>query len=404
MKTGYGLKWGPFELMDVVGPAWVAGKLAEEGRSVPPLLQQVGEGTFYKVEDGERFFMLGDGSYQAIVRPEGVLLLSDIKRRSEPVLRSSAASVWDLGDGVLCFEFTTYANSLDDSVMAILNKTIALIEKDEAWKALVIHNEGRNFSVGANLGIALFASNIAAWPQVQGGIKGGQDTFMKLRFSGFPVVSAPSGVAVGGGCEILMHSDAVQAHAETYTGLVEVGVGVLPGWGGCKEMIRRHSANKRSARGPMPALVKAFELIGTGQVAKSAMEAQRDMLIINEADSITFNKERVLFDAKQRALAMVEGYEPPEEATFRLPGATGRAAIDMALHDFHLKGMATDHDMTVGRAVGQVLTGEDTDVTEELTERDLLKLEQKYFIKMLKEPKSLARMEHMLNTNKPLRN
>ena len=154
----------------------------------------------------------------------------------------------------------------------------------------------------------------------------------------------------------------------------------------------------------MPALVKAFELIGTGQVAKSAMEAQRDMLIINEADSITFNKKRVLYDAKQRALAMVEGYEPPEEATFRLPGATGRAAIDMALHDFHLKGMATGHDVTVGRAVGQVLTGEDTDVTEELTERDLLKLEQKYFIKMLKEPKSLARMEHMLNTNKPLRN
>ena len=404
MKAGYGFKWGPFELMDVVGPAWVAGKLAEEGRSVPPLLQQVGDGTFYKVEDGERFFMAGEGSYQAVVRPEGVLLLSDIKRRSEPVLRSGAASVWDLGDGVLCFEFTTYANSLDDGVMAMLNKTIALIDKDEAWKALVIHNEGRNFSVGANLGIALFASNLAAWPQVQGAIKGGQDTYMKLRFSGFPVVSAPSGIAVGGGCEILMHSDAVQAHAETYTGLVEVGVGVPPGRGGCKEMIRRHSANKRGARGPMPALVKAFELIGTGQVAKSAMEAQRDMLIINEADSITFNKERVLYDAKQRALAMVEGYEPPEEATFRLPGATGRATIDMALHDFHLKGMATDHDVTVGRAVGQVLTGEDTDVTEELTERDLLKLEQKYFVKLLKEPKSLARMEHMLNTNKPLRN
>ena len=216
MKAGYGFRWGPFELMDVVGPAWVAGKLAEEGRSVPPLLQQVGDGTFYKVEDGERFFMVGDGSYQAVVRPEGVLLLSDIKRRSEPVLRSGAASVWDLGDGVLCFEFTTYANSLDDGVMAMLNKTIALIDKDEAWKALVIHNEGRNFSVGANLGIALFASNLAAWPQVQGAIKGGQDTYMKLRFSGFPVVSAPSGIAVGGGCEILKHSDAVQAHAETH--------------------------------------------------------------------------------------------------------------------------------------------------------------------------------------------
>ena len=227
---------------------------------------------------------------------------------------------------------------------------------------------------------------------------------MKLRFGNFPVVSAPSGIAVGGGCEILMHSDAVQAHAETYTGLVEVGVGVMPGWGGCKEMIRRHLGNKRAPRGPMPALVKAFELIGTAQVAKSAMEAQRDFLIINEDDTITFNKERVLFDAKQRALGMVEGYQPPEEETFRLPGATGRAAIDMALHDFNMKGMASDYDVHVGREVAMVLTGGDTDVTEELTERDLLKLEQKHFVALTKQPKTLARLEHMLSTNKPLRN
>ena len=134
------------------------------------------------------------------------------------------------------------------------------------------------------------------------------------------------------------------------------------------------------------------------------MEAQRDFLIINEDDTITFNKERVLFDAKQRALGMVEGYQPPEEETFRLPGATGRAAIDMALHDFNMKGMASDYDVHVGREVAMVLTGGDTDVTEELTERDLLKLEQKHFVALTKQPKTLARLEHMLSTNKPLRN
>ena len=404
MKTGYGFKWGPFELMDEVGPKWIADKLREEGRTVPALLDAVGDGTFYKIEDGERFFMLADGSYTPVVRPEGVLLLSDIKRRSEPVMRNGSASVWDIGDGVLCFEFTSMANSLDEGTMTMLSKTIATIDKSDDYKALVIHNEGKNFSVGANIGLMLFASNIAAWPQVQSGIRGGQDVFMKLRFGNFPVVSAPSGIAVGGGCEILMHSDAVQAHAETYTGLVEVGVGVMPGWGGCKEMIRRHLGNKRAPRGPMPALVKAFELIGTAQVAKSAMEAQRDFLIINEDDTITFNKERVLFDAKQRALGMVEGYQPPEEETFRLPGATGRAAIDMALHDFNMKGMASDYDVHVGREVAMVLTGGDTDVTEELTERDLLKLEQKHFVALTKQPKTLARLEHMLSTNKPLRN
>jgi len=404
MKTGYGFKWGPFELMDEVGPQWIADKLREEGRAVPALLDAVGAGSFYKVEDGERSYMLADGSFAKVVRPDGVLLLSDIKMRTEPVMKNSSASVWDLGDGVLCFEFTSMANSLDEGIMVMLNKTISAIEKGDEYKALVIHNEGKNFSVGANIGVMLFSANIAAWPQLQAGIKGGQDVYMKLRFGKFPVVSAPSGIAVGGGCEILMHSDAVQAHAETYTGLVEVGVGVMPGWGGCKEMVRRHLGNKRSARGPMPALVKAFELIGTAQVAKSAMEAQRDFLIINEKDTITFNKERVLFDAKQRALGLLDGYEPPEEETFRLPGATGRAAVDLALHDFHMKGMASDYDVHVGREVAMVLTGGDTDVTEELTERDLLKLEQKHFVALAKQPKTLARLEHMLSTNKPLRN
>ena len=404
MKAGYGHKWGPFELMDEIGPKWIADRLRDEGRVVPALLETVGDGRFYKTENGERSYMLGDGSFARVERPEGVLLLSDIKLKSEPVMKNGSASVWDIGDGVLCLEFTSRANSLDDGTMAMFNKVISTIEKSDEWQALVIHNEGKNFSVGANIGLALFAANIAAWPQLQANIKGGQDTMMKLRLGKFPVVSAPSGIAVGGGCEILMHSSAVQAHAETYAGLVEVGVGFLPAWGGCKEMIRRHLSNKRAPRGPMPSLVKAFELIGTGQVAKSALEAQRDFRIINEDDSITFNKERVLFDAKQRALALVEGYQPLEEEVFRLPGATGRAAIDMALHDFHKKGLASDYDVHVGREVAQVLTGGDTDMTEELTERDLLKLEQKHFVALAKQPKTLDRLEHMLNTNKPLRN
>ena len=207
--------------------------------------------------------------------------------------------------------------------MTMLGKTIATIDKSDDYKALVIHNEGKNFSVGANIGLMLFASNIAAWPQVQSGIRGGQDVFMKLRFGNFPVVSAPSGIAVGGGCEI---PDALGRGTGACGNLHRLGRSRC--W--CDARQGRLQGNdppspwhKRAPRGPMPALVKAFELIGTAQVAKSAMEAQRDFLILNEDDTITFNKERVLFDAKQRALGMVEGYQPPEEETFRLPGATG---------------------------------------------------------------------------------
>jgi 3-hydroxyacyl-CoA dehydrogenase len=201
-----------------------------------------------------------------------VLLLEDIKRTSKPVLKNGSASVWDIGDGVLCFEFTSMMNTLDADIVALLDKTRALVERD--YKALVVYNEGSNFSVGANLGVALFAANIAAWSDIQNLVSSGQRAYAALKYAPFPVVSAPAGMALGGGCEILLHSDAVQAHAETYPGLVEIGVGLIPGWGGCKEMLNRWKTLGRLPRGPMPTVSKVFELISTATVAKSAAEAK----------------------------------------------------------------------------------------------------------------------------------
>ena len=401
MTLGYAWKWGPFELLDKIGPKYVADRLAEEGRPVPELLAKVGEGTFYRVEDGRLQYFGVDGQYHDVVRPDGVLLLEDIKRQAEPVAKNGSASLWDIGDGVACFEIHTKMNALDPDVVALLEKSIGIVEKD--YTAMVVYNEGSNFSVGANIGLALFAANVGVWPMIETMIEGGQNAYKKLKFAPFPTVAAPANMALGGGCEILLHSSAIQAHAETYTGLVEVGVGVVPGWGGCKEMLLRWQNNPKAPKGPMPAVAKVFEYVSTANVAKSAQEAQ-EMLILREGDGITMNRDRLLYDAKQKALALADGYEPPEAQELRLPGAGGRAALDLAVDGFHQQGMATDHDVVVSGEVANILTGGSADMTEVLSEDDLLKLEREGFIKLLKTPATLARIEHMLTTGKPLRN
>ena len=402
MRYGYAWKWGPFELLDKIGPKWFADRLRAEKRPVPALLDKVGAGTFYKVENGKLLQFTPAGAYAEVKRPDGVLLLSDLKRRAKPLFKNGSASLWDLGDGVACFEVHTKMNALDADVTALLEKSIDHVGK--SMKAMVIYNEGDNFSVGANIGLALFAANVGVWPMIEGMIEQGQKAMKKLKYASFPTVAAPSGMALGGGCEILLHSSAVQAHAETYTGLVEVGVGVLPGWGGCKEMVTRWSTNKKMPRGPMPGVAKAFELISTAQVAKSAQEA-KDMMILRETDGVTMNRDRLLYDAKRKALALAEaGYKPPQPVELRLPGPIGKAALDMAVDGFRRIGKATPHDVTVSAAVATVLTGGKTDVVDLVNEDKLYKLELEGFMSLLKTPATLARIEHMLGTGKPLRN
>ena len=285
--------------------------------------------------------------------------------------------------------------------LKLVEDAVKLVPK--AHKGLVIYNEGSNFSVGANVGMALFAANVALWPMIEDLVATGQRTYKALKYAPFPVVGAPSGMALGGGCEILLHCDAIQAHAETYAGLVEVGVGVIPGWGGCKELLTRWATAPKAPRGPVPPVARAFEAIGTAKVAKSAAEAQ-EMMILRDGDAITMNRDRLLADAKAKALALADNYAPPEEARLRLPGETGRAAIEMAVRDFELKGLVTPHDRVVVEELKYVLTGGDTDIVDEVGEDDLLKLERGAFAKLIRHPGTLARIEHMLDTGKPLRN
>lgn len=402
MKLGYAWKWGPFELLDKIGPAWFRRRLAAAGETVPSLLETVGDGTFYRVEGGRLQHLTVDGGYKNVERPEGVALLADVKRAAEkPLVKNGGASLWDLGDGVACFEIHTKMNAIDPDVLDLLNKSIGLVEKE--MKALVLYNEGSNFSVGANIGLALFAANTAVWPMVEDMVAKGQKTYRKMKYAPFPVIAAPSGMALGGGCEICLNSDAIQAHAETYMGLVEVGVGVIPGWTGTTEMLTRWVTNKKRPGGPMPAISKVFETIGMAEVAKSAAQA-KEMLFLRDGDGITMNRDRLLSDAKAKALAMVEGYQPVEPQEIALPGPTAAIALGMAVEGFRLQGKATLHDEVVASELAVILSGDKTDITETVGEKELLKLERQAFMKLIKTPATLARIEHMLETGKPLRN
>jgi 3-hydroxyacyl-CoA dehydrogenase len=397
MKLGYNWRYGPFELIDRLGAGWVGERLAADGVAIPRLLA-LGQ-QFYRIQNGRRECLGLDGQYHPILRPEGVLLLEDIRVARQPELKNASASLWDLGDGVACLEATTKMGTFDPGVFELIEQAIPAIAKDS--RALVIYNEIGNFSAGANLSLALFAANIAAWGDIDKLVQGGQRAFKALKYAPFPVVAAPYGLALGGGCEIVLNSDAVQAHAETYIGLVECGVGLIPGWGGCGEMIERW--RDRLPNGPMPAVAKVFEQVSAATTSKSAAQA-RELGFLRPGDGITMNRDRLLADAKARALALAENYHPPEPPRFVLPGPSGKLGLDQAAADSQRRGMATPHDVTVASSLATVLSGGDTDVVDTVSEQRLLELERQEFMRLVRTAPTLARIEHVLETGKPLRN
>jgi 3-hydroxyacyl-CoA dehydrogenase len=405
MRLGFNWQYGPFELIDRLGVAWFVERLKAEKKPVPEFLQKAAEnGSFYQTDNGKLQFMTIYGAFKPIVRPDGVLLLSDIKRGSKPVTKNGSASLWDVGDGVLCLEFHSKMNAIDPDTLGMVKKAVTTISDSEGkWKGLVVHNEADNFSVGANLGLAMFAINIAMWPAIDDLVKQGQEAYAALRFAPFPSVAAPAGMALGGGCEITLHCSAVQAHAETYIGLVEVGVGLIPGWGGCAQMLGRAFSMKKRFGGPIPPISQVFETVSLAKVAKSAFEAQ-DMLYLRHSDGITMNRDRLLFDAKQKVLELAKDYKAPEPLQLNLPGPTGRAALYLAIEGFKLLGRALPHDVTVSKALASVLCGGEHDFTALVSEEQIRVMEKREFMKLVHTPESVARIHHMLDTGKPLRN
>ena len=363
----------------------------------------MGDGSYYKVEDDEiKFFDFKTKQYSNLRRQKGVLLLSDIKKIKKPIKSISTASLWDIGDGIIVFEIHSKGNSIDMNTMEFLNQSIDIVSS--SYKAMIIYNEGDYFSAGANLGEALFLSNIGLESELDKNIlTKGQKVYSKLKYSNFPVVAATSNLALGGGCEIILHSNFVQAHIESYIGLTESALGILPAWGGCKEILGNFLSNKKIPKGPMPAILKAFELIGTAKVSTSAHEA-KELGYLNEIDGITMNRNRLLFDAKVKALEQISDYRPPEKHIYKLPGKTALATMKLAMININATGQISDHDQFVGKNIAKVLSGGDTDITKEVDEDYILKLEKNAIYTLFKQNLTIERLEYVLATGKYLRN
>jgi 3-hydroxyacyl-CoA dehydrogenase len=403
MKVGYNWKKGPFEMMDEIGVKSMVKRLLHSDKKVPAFLALAAEkGSFYKIENGEIKRLSSNGEMITVIRPEETLKVADLKRQGSPLKRNGSASIWDMGNQVLLVEYHTKMNAMDPMNMEMLLEAVDLAESEQ-WKGIVIGNDSLNFCAGANLGLALFAANLAAWKDLEDFISLGQDTYQALKYSEVPVVAASTGLCLGGGAEVLMHCDAIQAHSESYVGLVEVGVGIIPAWGGCKELLGRISEYGLTSNGPMGPVMKAFETIGTAQVAKSANQA-RLMGFLSPDDNITMNRDRLLYDAKLLVIKLSEGYEPPKTRTYSLPGPSGKAALQLAVNDLALSGKATSHDIVVSNYLADILSGGDTDITELLEEEDILSMEKKTIATLARNPATLDRMQHMLETGKPLRN
>jgi len=403
MRLGYGWTFGPFELIDQLGSAVFTDLLSKHGIAVPPLVAM--NRPFYRTEGGVLQELLPSGEYAPVHRAAGVLSLDDVKRRGKPVMKNASAAVWDIGDGVLCLEFTSKMNTIDPDIMSMIRQVIATVgDGRAAYTALVIYNDGSNFSVGANLALAMFLINIAMWDGVQQSMAEGQATYAALQSAPFPVVGAPAGMALGGGTEILLHSDAIQAAAETYMGLVEVAVGIVPGWGGCKEMLLRHVAPVQDD--PAKALAAAgqvFQTIATAKTSTSAAEA-RALGFLRRSDGITMNRDRLLADAKAKALSLVPGYAPAAPRTVTLAGARGKAMLMAGVAAQAAAGKVTAHDQVVAGHLASIITGGDSDGGTPLDAAALTALERTHSMQLTRTPGTLARIEHMLATGKPLRN
>ncbi len=409
IKWGFGWEIGVFEAWDAIGVAESVERMRKEGQPIPANVEAMlasGATSFYKNEGGHHsFYDLVAGEYRPMPERPGVMILKDIKERTGVIRSNPGASLIDIGDGVACLEFHSKMNSIGGDTVAMMN--FALDEVERNFAGLVVGNQGGNFSAGANIMMLLLAAQEEEWDDINLSIRGLQNAVMRMRYSPKPVVTAPYGLTLGGGCEIAMHGDRVQAAAETYIGLVEVGVGLIPAGGGTKEMTMRamNAAAKAPDADPLAFLKKTFEMIGMGKVATSAQEA-RAWGLLRESDGISMNGDRLIADAKQEVLNMVaSGYVQPVEKTDILAlGESAQAAMKLALHMMKQGGYVSDHDVLIGKKLAKVMSGGDLNHRTYVSERYFLDLEREAFLSLCGERKTQERIAAMLKTGKPLRN
>ena len=393
MRWGFNWDLGPFELWEKLGVSKVNEWMAGEGIEVPAIaLEAAKAGSFY-----------GDRTVGAPTP------LQQAKESDRVLNKAFSSNLLDLGDGVLCYEFHTKMNALDDSVVDGLSDALDLMESRADVNGLVIANDGDNFSVGANIMLILMSINQNKWDDIEKMSGRFQDVFRRMHQSSKPVVAAPHNLALGGGAEICLGADRIRAHAELYMGLVEVGVGLIPGAGGTLELLKRHVEDVPVERDlvfdRLPWVARTFMAIGTAKVATSAFEA-RDLRFLRQRDGITFDRSRLVHDAKADVIHLAStGYRPdPPCENLYLPGPDGAAAIGALLYSMEISGNISAHDRLIGNKLARVLTGGDTDGRTPVTEQAVLDLEREVFLSLCGEELSKARIMHMLQTGKPLRN
>lgn len=399
MKWGYANALGPFELWDALGFVATARRIEKEGFALPESVQNMlssGAESFYKpADEGHHprtsYFDLVHTSYRILEERPGIVVPADTKRARGVVKKNSGASLIDIGDGVLLCEFHSKMNAMGDDSVAMINHGID--ETTKNFEAMVIGNQGENFSVGANLMLVLLAAQEGEWDELNHAILRFQKCSMNIKYAPKPVVVAPFGYTFGGGCEVVLHGARVQASAETYIGLVEVGVGVIPGGGGCKEVI---------ARGMEPR--KAFEMIGMAKVATSAAEA-RDYGLLRDGDQISMNPERLIGDAKCLALSLAPNYAPgTPRSDVKVGGEDTYALLKAGVWMMRQGDYISDYDAVIGEKLAYVLSGGRLTGESLVSEQYLLDLEREAFLSLCGRRETQQRIAHMLKTGKPLRN
>ena len=416
MRWGFGWELGPFEMMDAIGVKVFGMQVQKEGRAIPPVIEKVlssGRKGFYESEKGATtVFDICTGGVKKVDEPKGVIFLKSLKEAGRGIEKNSGASLIDLGDGVVCCEFHAKMNSIGADLIAMMYKGLKRLETD--FDAMVIANQAVNFSVGANLMLVLVAAQEQEWDELHMAVKQFQNVNLAIKYAPKPVVAAPQGMALGGGCEVSLHAAKIQAAAEAYIGLVETGVGLIPGGGGTKEMLIR--ANEHAAGGEdldlFHALKPVFEGIAMAKVGTSAEEC-RELGYLRREDGFSMNRDRLVADAKEAALALVRGgYKRPaaswqegaQATQIRVLGEQFLAGAKLAIHMMVRGGYASEYDAHVGRRLANILAGGSLTAPQVVSEQYVLDLEREAFVSLCGEKKTQERIAHTLKTGRPLRN
>ena len=408
MRWGFNWELGPFEIWDTIGVEPMALMLKMIGKPMPPSVTSLlasGKKTFYESAGGHTsYFDLASASYKPVEEPAGIIILKSLHEQSKVVEENSGASLIDLGDGVVCCEFHAKMNSIGGDIVAMLHAGLKRLHSD--FDAMVIANQAVNFSVGANLMLLLVSAQEEEWDDIHMAVRQFQNVNLAIKYAPRPVVAAPQGLALGGGCEISLHAARVHAASELYMGLVETGVGLIPGGGGSKEMLIR--ANEHAAGGEdldlFHAMKPVFEAIAMAKVGTSAEEC-RALGYLRPSDLVAMNRDRLVADAKETALAMVRaGYHPPAPARIRVLGEEFIAAAKLAIHQMLRGEYISEYDALVARKLANILAGGPLSAPQIVSEQYVLDLEREAFVSLCGQRNTQARIAHTLKTGKPLRN